>query len=60
MVPTGAVILKHAETLGLRLVTDEERRYMENAWVANSRLRMDYLELRDKAEAIRSSIRKKE
>lgn len=60
MVPTGSVILEHAETLGLRLVTDEERRYMEDAWVANSRLRMDYLELRDKAEAIRSNSKKKE
>jgi carbonic anhydrase len=60
MVPTGAVILERPETLGLRLVTDEERKYMEEAWAANSRLRMDYLELRDKAEAIRSNIKKKE
>jgi carbonic anhydrase len=61
MVPTGAVILERAETLGLRLVTDKERAYMEEAWVTNSRLRMDYLELRDKVEAIRShTIKKKE
>jgi carbonic anhydrase/acetyltransferase-like protein (isoleucine patch superfamily) len=59
MVPTGAVILERAETLGLRLVTDEERKYMEEAWTANSRLRMDYLELRDKAEALKSNINKK-
>lgn len=59
MVPTGSVILEHAETLGLRLVTDDERRYMEDAWITNSRLRMDYLELREKAEALRSNVAKR-
>lgn len=32
---------------------------MEEVWAANSRLRMDYLELRDKAESIRSTAKKK-
>ncbi|MFO7460671.1 MAG: hypothetical protein R6X07_08595, partial [Desulfatiglandales bacterium] len=58
-VPAGAVIRERPEVLALRLVTDKEREYMEEVWAANSRLRMDYLELRDKAESIRSTAKKK-
>jgi len=32
---------------------------MEEVWDANSRLRMDYLELRNKVESIRSTSKKK-
>ncbi|MDZ7695803.1 MAG: carbonate dehydratase [Deltaproteobacteria bacterium] len=53
-VPAGSVIRERPEVLGLRLVTDAEREYMKEVWAANSRLRMDYLELRNKAESIRS------
>jgi len=58
-VPAGSVIRERPEVLGLRLVTEEEREYMEMVWAANSRLRMDYLELRKKAEAIRLSAEEK-
>jgi carbonic anhydrase len=58
-VPAGAVIRDRPEVLALRLVTDKEREYMEEVWAANSSLRMDYLELRDKAESIRSTAKKK-
>lgn len=58
-VPAGAVIRDSPEVLALRLVTDKEREYMEEVWAANSRLRMDYLELRDKAESVRSTAKKK-
>jgi carbonic anhydrase len=58
-VPAGAVIRDRPEVLALRLVTDKEREYMEEVWAANSRLRMDYLELRDKVESIRSTAKKK-
>jgi hypothetical protein len=58
-VPAGAVIRDRPEVLGLRLITDKEREYMEEVWAANSRLRADYLELRDKAESIRSTAKKK-
>jgi carbonic anhydrase len=58
-VPAGAVIRDRPEVLALRLVTDKERQYMEEVWAANSRLRMDYLELRDKVESIRSTAKKK-
>ncbi len=54
-VPAGSVIRERPDVLGLRLVTETERDYMEMVWAANSRLRMDYLELRKKAEAIRMS-----
>lgn len=57
-VPAGAVIRDRPEVLALRLITDEEREYMEEVWDANSRLRMDYLELRNKVESIRSSSKK--
>lgn len=59
-VPAGAVVRDRTEVPALRLVTDREREYMEEVWAANSRLRMDYLELREKAESIRSSSRKKD
>lgn len=58
-VPAGAVIHEQPEVLALRLVTDKEREYMEEVWAANSRLRLDYQELRDKVESIRSTSRKK-
>jgi len=58
-VPAGAVIRERPEVHALRLVTDKERKYMEEVWAANSRLRMDYQELWDKAESIRSNSRKK-
>jgi len=58
-VPAGAVINEHPEVLGLRLITETEREYMEEVWAANSRLRMDYLELRNKAESIRSNAEEK-
>jgi len=57
--PAGSVIRERPEVLGLRLITETERDYMEMVWAANSRLRMDYLELRKKAEAIRSSAEEK-
>jgi carbonic anhydrase/acetyltransferase-like protein (isoleucine patch superfamily) len=55
-VPAGGVIRERPELLGLRLTTEEERKYMEEVWAANSRLRKDYLELRKKAESIRSTV----
>jgi carbonic anhydrase/acetyltransferase-like protein (isoleucine patch superfamily) len=58
-VPGGSVIRERPDVLGLRLVTETEREYMEMVWAANSRLRMDYLELMRKAEAIRSSAEEK-
>lgn len=58
-VPAGAVIRDRPEVLALRLITDKERKYMEEVWDANSRLRMDYLELQNKVESIRSSSKKK-
>lgn len=58
-VPAGGVIRDRPEVLGLRLITDKERKYMEEVWAANSRLRMDYLELRNKVESIRSVAVKK-
>jgi carbonic anhydrase/acetyltransferase-like protein (isoleucine patch superfamily) len=54
-VPAGSVIREGPELLGLRLVTEKERIYMEQVWAANSRLRMDYLELRNKVESIQST-----
>jgi len=54
-VPAGSVIRERPELLDLRLITEKEREYMEEVWAANSRLRMDYLELRNKVESIRST-----
>ena len=59
-VPAGAVVRDRTQVPGLRLINDREREYMEEVWAANSRLRMDYLELRDKAQSIRSSTKKKD
>jgi carbonic anhydrase/acetyltransferase-like protein (isoleucine patch superfamily) len=53
--PAGGVIRERPELLALRLTTEEEREYMEEVWAANSRLRRDYLELRNKAESMRST-----
>jgi len=58
-VPAGSVIRERPEVLGLRLITDEEREYMKEVWAANSRLRLEYLELRSKVESIRSNASKK-
>jgi carbonic anhydrase/acetyltransferase-like protein (isoleucine patch superfamily) len=58
-VPAGGVINEHPEVLELRLITEKEREYMEEVWAANSRLRMDYLKLRNKAESIRSTAEEK-
>ena len=59
-VPAGGVIRDRPEVLALRLVTDEERKYMEESLAANSRLRIDYQELRGKVESIRANAKKKE
>jgi carbonic anhydrase/acetyltransferase-like protein (isoleucine patch superfamily) len=58
-VPAGMVVRERPDVLSLRLITDTERKYMEEVWAANSRLRMDYMELRNKVESIRSSSGKK-
>jgi len=58
-VPAGSVIRDRPEVMGLRLITDKEREYMDEVLAANSRLRLDYLELRKKAESIRSTAVKK-
>jgi hypothetical protein len=58
-IPAGSVIHDRPEVMGLRLITDKERDYMEEVWAANSRLRMDYLELRNKVESIRSTAEEK-
>jgi carbonic anhydrase/acetyltransferase-like protein (isoleucine patch superfamily) len=58
-VPAGMVVRERPDVLSLRLITDTERKYMEEVWAANSRLRMDYMELRSKVESIRSSSGKK-
>jgi len=58
-IPAGSIIRGNPDALSLRLVTDTEREYMQMVWAANSRLRMDYLELREKAEAIRQSAGEK-
>jgi carbonic anhydrase len=57
-VPAGAVVRDRPELLALRMITDKERKYMEDVRAANSRLRKDYLELRDKVASIRSSAKK--
>jgi carbonic anhydrase/acetyltransferase-like protein (isoleucine patch superfamily) len=59
MIPAGSIIRGMPDALSLRLVTDTEREYMQMVWAANSRLRMDYRELREKAEAIRQSAEEK-
>ena len=58
-IPAGSVIRDRPEVMALRLITDAERKYMEEVWAANSRLRMDYLELRNKVESIRSTAEEK-
>jgi len=54
-VPVGKIIRGLPDALELRLVTDEEKEYMQRVLVANSSLRLDYLQLRSKAESIKSS-----
>ena len=58
-VPAGDVVRNPSKLLSLRLITDKERKYMEEVLAANSRLRADYLELRDKVESIRLTGKKK-
>jgi carbonic anhydrase/acetyltransferase-like protein (isoleucine patch superfamily) len=58
-VPAGAVVRDRPELLALRLISNTERKYMEEVRAANSRLRKDYLELRDKVESMRSTVTKK-
>jgi carbonic anhydrase/acetyltransferase-like protein (isoleucine patch superfamily) len=58
-IPAGSVIRDRSEVLRLRLITNKEREYMEEVWAANSRLRMDYMELRNKVETIRSTAEEK-
>lgn len=55
MVPVGKIIRGLPDARELRLVTEREKEYMQRILAANSRLRMDYLELRSKAESIKSS-----
>ncbi|MBW2116882.1 MAG: hexapeptide transferase [Deltaproteobacteria bacterium] len=55
-VPAGKVIRGLPDVMELRLVTDEEKEYMQKVLTANSRLRVDYLELRSKAKSIKSSV----
>jgi carbonic anhydrase/acetyltransferase-like protein (isoleucine patch superfamily) len=55
MVPAGSVIRGYLDALGLRLVTDKEKEYMDEVLKANSRLRRDYMELLKKAEWMKSS-----
>jgi len=59
MVPAGGVIRGYPDALGLRLVTDKEKAYMDQVLRENSRLRQDYLELREKAEWIKSSAQRR-
>lgn len=59
MVPAGGVIRGYPDALGLRLVTDKEKAYMDQVLKENSRLRQDYLELREKAEWIKSSAQRR-
>lgn len=56
MVPVGQIIRGLPDALELRLVTEEEKEYMQRVLFANSRLRLDYLALRSKAESIKSSL----
>ncbi|MFO7785389.1 MAG: hypothetical protein ACQET7_12305 [Thermodesulfobacteriota bacterium] len=59
LVPVGKVVRGLQDALELRLVTDDEKEYMEGVLAANSRLRLDYLELRSKAESIKQSVRER-
>ena len=59
IVPVGKVIRGLSDAVDLRLVTDEEKEYMQGVMLANSSLRRDYIELRSKAESIRSSVEEK-
>ena len=58
-VDAGSIIRSMDDAIGLRLATDTEREYMERVWTANSRLRIDYMEMRKQAEAIRFSVGEK-
>ena len=59
IVPVGKVIRGLSDAIDLRLVTDDEKKYMQEVMLANSSLRRDYIELRSKAESIRSSVEEK-
>jgi carbonic anhydrase len=59
LVPVGKVVRGMQDALELRLVTHDEKEYMEGVLAANSRLRLDYLELRTKAESIKAAIKER-
>jgi len=59
LVPVGKVVRGLQDAMELRLVTDDEKEYMEGVLAANSRLRLDYLELRSKAESIKQAVRER-
>jgi carbonic anhydrase/acetyltransferase-like protein (isoleucine patch superfamily) len=56
-VPTGAVIRGRLDLMGLRHVSHAEQTYMDEMHRASSRLRNDYLKLRDKAKSLRDKAR---
>jgi carbonic anhydrase/acetyltransferase-like protein (isoleucine patch superfamily) len=59
-VPEGEVIRGRLDLMGLRHVSHKEQAYMDDVHRANSRLRKDYLELRDKAQSLREKARTRE
>jgi carbonic anhydrase len=59
MIPVGKVIRSHSDAVDLRMVTDEEKEYMQGVILANSSLRRDFIELRNKAKSIKSSTEEK-
>jgi len=52
-VPEGAVIRGRLDLMGLRHVSHAEQTYMDEMHRASSRLRKDYLELREQAQSLR-------
>lgn len=52
MVPPGSVIRGGPDLLGLRFVSENEKKYMADVREASAILRNDYLELRGKAESL--------
>jgi len=59
IVPVGKFIRGLPDSVDLRLVTDEEKDYMQGVMTANAALRRDYIELRRKAESIKLSVEEK-
>ena len=58
-VPAGDVVSDRSQLLSLRLINDKEKKYMEEVLTANSRLRADYREMRDKLAHGRTTAEKK-